>query len=76
MCAAQLALALRHLHDRHIAYRDLKPENVCIDAKGEEGLMVDVATVMFDCDVVGGVGGWCWWLVVVVVGMAVVVVCC
>lgn len=32
--AAQVALALDHLHEYNIAYRDLKPENILIDEDG------------------------------------------
>lgn len=32
--AAEIALALDHLHSHHIVYRDLKPENILLDSEG------------------------------------------
>ena len=31
---AQVALAIGHLHKKHIIYRDLKPENILMDEDG------------------------------------------
>ena len=33
-CAAQVLLALKELHSRHILHRDIKPENVVLDEAG------------------------------------------
>lgn len=32
--AANILLALRHLHEKKILYRDMKPENVLVDRDG------------------------------------------
>lgn len=32
--AAQIVLALEHMHNEGVVYRDLKPENILIDSEG------------------------------------------
>ncbi len=44
--AAQIAIALQHLHDLGVAYRDLKPENILIDEDGYIKLCDFGASVM------------------------------
>ena len=31
---AEICLGMKHLHDNHIVYRDIKPENILIDFEG------------------------------------------
>jgi len=46
MIAAEILISLEKLHENHIIYRDLKPDNVVIDKDGH-AILTDFGLVKF-----------------------------
>ena len=45
--AAEIALALAHLHGHDIVYRDLKPENILLDSEGKDFSFINKKKKLF-----------------------------